>query len=170
MQSGKSAQSHNRTSQKILALWVIQKVHVGSMDQAEIDAIVAAQIAQGGISAAPTGVAALPSAATPTSLATPQTALPPTATGTGAGARTEAGSGLEGCVTSASLNVRTRPSADGSIVDWYRNGKCYTFDGHTADLAWLRLSADKVKNGERLWVTAKFIQLKGDINTLPVVK
>jgi len=132
---------------------IIREVHVGGMQQTEIQGIVGAQFTAGGEAA---------QAAAPMPTASPAAALPATPAG--------AAAGLEGCVTSVGLNVRDQPGLEGAVVNWLRNGKCYPFDGRTADGSWLRLSGSVSAKGGRLWVAAQYIALKGDSHTLPEVK
>jgi peroxiredoxin len=138
----------------------IRDVHVGSMKQTEIQGTVGSQFAVAE-ETAPTSPA--PGIATPPpTLPTPVAPKTPLATGVAVT--------LEGCVTAAGLNVRDRPSREGAVVDWLRNGKCYPFDGRTADGNWLRLAGVVGLEGGRLWVSAQYIALKGDVYSLPEVK
>ena len=136
----------------------LRETHVGSMESAEIEVIVGAQLA---LAAATPGK----SAATPSlAMASPTPSV--IAVTPAAGATVV----LEGCVTSVGLNVRDRPGTEGAVVSWLRNGKCYPFDGRTADATWLRLSGALGRDGGWLWASADYVALKGDINTLVVVK
>jgi hypothetical protein len=71
---------------------------------------------------------------------------------------------LKGCVTAGALNVRPSPSKEVAAIDWLYKNECYWFRGRTSDNQWLRL------NTEPGWVSAKWIQLEGDIASLPVVE
>jgi peroxiredoxin len=137
---------------------VIREVHVGSMEQTEIQGIVGAQfVPEANAAQAAPAVATVPPASTPENSLTATPAV---------GVRVE----LEGCVTVVGLNVRDRPSREGAVVDWLRNGKCYPFDGRTVDGGWLRLSAGVSPAGGRLWAAAQYITLNGDVSRLPEVK
>jgi len=76
---------------------------------------------------------------------------------------------IEGCTIEA-LNIRTGPGTSNSISGGLKQGECRLFDGRNADASWLRLSKERGASGERLWVSAQYINLKGSITTLPVAR
>ncbi len=76
---------------------------------------------------------------------------------------------IEGCAVDA-LNIRTGPGTNHSISGGLKQGECRLFDGRNADASWLRLSKERGVSGQRLWVSAQYINLKGSINALPVAR
>jgi hypothetical protein len=56
------------------------------------------------------------------------------------------------------------------VVKGLSQGECLSFDGRDTSNGWLRISDnDSLDNSKRQWVSAKYIVLKEDISTLPVV-
>ena len=76
---------------------------------------------------------------------------------------------IEGCVNANVLNVRLGPSTDSTIYSGLAQNDCRFFDARTSDNSWLRLSNDFLSdNGMRLWVAARYIDLQGNIENLPI--
>jgi len=80
------------------------------------------------------------------------------------------GSGIEGCVNIASARARTGPGKKFPGELELKISECYPFDARSADSAWLRLENAVAVNGARLWVFAQYINLKADVNSLPVAE
>jgi cytochrome c biogenesis protein CcmG, thiol:disulfide interchange protein DsbE len=76
--------------------------------------------------------------------------------------------GIEGCVNIGSALVRSGPSKSSVGVFRLENGECVSFDARSGDSAWLRLSGRVSPQGQRLWASAEFFTLNGDIGGLPV--
>lgn len=119
---------------------IITQVRDKPMKTEEIDALAQQIVAS---------VAVLP---TPT-----LTSLPPTQV-----------AGLEGCVTADALNVRLGPGTTFEASRLLTNGACEQFDARNADSSWLRLASPA--ETPRQWVSAEYIELKGDINNLPTAE
>ncbi len=75
---------------------------------------------------------------------------------------------LEGCVTTATLNVREGPGKEFKVYRGLSRGECEHFDARSGDTGWLRLADLKTNTAGRLWVSAQFIDLKGSAGDLPV--
>jgi hypothetical protein len=71
---------------------------------------------------------------------------------------------LQGCVTAGALNVRPIPAKEAAAIDWFYQDECYWFKGRSPDGQWLCL------DDRPGWVSAKWISLEGDIESLPVVE
>ena len=80
---------------------------------------------------------------------------------------------LEGCVTAPQLSLRSGPTTQYELAlsVKLRQGDCLRFDGRTTDGAWLRLAPDHPgKNGGRLWALSRQVEIKGEVEALPVVR
>lgn len=73
---------------------------------------------------------------------------------------------LEGCVTADALNVRDAPNTEGTAVRLLTNAECTQFDARNADSTWLRLA--EPQENPRQWVSAQYVEIKGQITDLPV--
>ncbi len=127
---------------------VIRHVQVGTMAKADIEHALSAHL----------------------EFSSSQTTSEDEAPEVGISAETDAAPRLEGCVSTSALNVRIGPGTNHSVVDWITEDECFMFDGRNADSSWLRLSPDKTKNGTRLWVSAKYINLEDDISLLTIIE
>lgn len=78
--------------------------------------------------------------------------------------------GVEGCINIASARAHTGPGKKYPAELQLYHGDCYTFDGRSSDAAWLRLAGLVSAQGNPLWVSAEFVDLKADVKTLPVEK
>jgi uncharacterized protein YraI len=86
-------------------------------------------------------------------------------TGGGTGGGGGQPTGITATVNIASLNFRSAPSTTAQILSKLSKGQVYPATGRTADNAWVQLSVGGVSG----WVSAQYVTLSGDINTLPVV-
>jgi len=77
---------------------------------------------------------------------------------------------LKGCVNTAVLNVRNGPGSDHTVIRGLSSGECKFFDAASADQKWLRLADLKSSSGERLWVATQYIDLQGEIESLPTIE
>lgn len=75
---------------------------------------------------------------------------------------------LEGCVTASVLNVRTGPSTDFAVVSTLSEGECLTFNARNEEATWVRLDREQLADGSFQWVSAEYVELEGDINSLPI--
>lgn len=78
--------------------------------------------------------------------------------------------GVVGCVNIGTVLARTGPGKSHPAEMKLKHSDCYPFDARSADGTWLRMANALSSQGERLWVTTEFIDLKVDVNTLPVAK
>jgi peroxiredoxin len=74
----------------------------------------------------------------------------------------------EGCVAIKQITVRDRPSINGAEVAFYGHDACLNFDARSASGEWLRLADVVSQEGSRLWAAAEYVDLKGDMNQLPI--
>jgi hypothetical protein len=65
------------------------------------------------------------------------------------------------------LNVRAGPSTRNRILDQIRAGASIALTGRTANGQWLRVA---LADGRAGWVSARYVDIAGDVNTLPVAK
>jgi peroxiredoxin len=79
-----------------------------------------------------------------------------------------AGKGIEGCINVASALARTGPSKKYAGELKLHKEECFGFDARSADSEWLRLADLTSIQGGRLWAFADFIDLKAEVNTLPL--
>lgn len=75
---------------------------------------------------------------------------------------------LEGCVTASVLNVRTGSSTDFAVVSTLSEGECLNFNARNEEATWVRLDREQLADGSFQWVSAEYVELKGDINNLPI--
>jgi thiol-disulfide isomerase/thioredoxin len=76
---------------------------------------------------------------------------------------------MKGCITTNGLRARSGPSLENSILSYVNKGQCYSFDGRDKSNSWLRIPGEQLKNGKTSWVSATYVELTGDITTLPIV-
>jgi cytochrome c biogenesis protein CcmG, thiol:disulfide interchange protein DsbE len=76
--------------------------------------------------------------------------------------------GVEGCVNINAVIARTGPGKKFSTGLKLSHAECYGFDARSTDGEWLRMAELISYQGDRLWTPAQYIDLKADINTLPV--
>lgn len=76
--------------------------------------------------------------------------------------------GMEGCITIRVLNVRIGPGLDYPAAGGLGKGECVQFDARSADNQWLRVYGRVAERGDRLWASAYYVTLNGDVNDLPV--
>jgi hypothetical protein len=70
-------------------------------------------------------------------------------------------------VKGASLNVRSGPGTAYPVVASAKKGETFDVKGRTADKTWLQLCCFKGQNG---WAAASLLTVKGDVQSVPVVK
>lgn len=76
----------------------------------------------------------------------------------------------QGCVSVRSALARTGSGKQYPGVMRLEHAACFTFDARSADGDWLRLAAERSPSGERLWVTAEFIDLEQGAGELPTAE
>jgi hypothetical protein len=70
---------------------------------------------------------------------------------------------------SGGVNVRLRPSTSASVLTSLQHGAAVTATGRLADNSWIRIKSPNDLDGAG-WVSARYLQSSGDINTLKVVE
>jgi peroxiredoxin len=75
---------------------------------------------------------------------------------------------LNGCVSVRGLKARSGPDPDAPVLTYFYQGECFRFDARSADGSWLQLDPEWIKNRQRLWVSAAFLELQDDPLRLPV--
>lgn len=77
---------------------------------------------------------------------------------------------VEGCVTALILNTRTGPGIEFPAAGGLPARDCQILDAQSPDGKWLRLADQFSEGGDRLWVSAEFMTLNSDKDSLPVAE
>ena len=80
------------------------------------------------------------------------------------GGITPPNTGVTATVTAGELNVRSGPSTGYDILGTMENGQTVPVTGRAADNSWLQVNA----NGLSGWSSAAYLNVNGDLNTVPV--
>lgn len=80
-----------------------------------------------------------------------------------------AGATVQGCVNVGLALARSGPGEDYPVLAQMDLGSCAPFDARSSDAAWLRL-AESLPDGARLWMTADYITIPVDIQSVPVAE
>lgn len=81
------------------------------------------------------------------------------------GGGTPTGVTLNATVNIPTLNVRSGPGTVNPVIAKVNAGAVYTAFGRSADNGWVQILLDPSTAG---WVSAQYVTLSGDINTLPI--
>ena len=78
--------------------------------------------------------------------------------------------GPKGCPISPIQPIYAVRGDENSVVDWLLAGTCVSFDARSIDNQWLRIMAGENQVSHPGWVPASRLELKFEIESLPVVE
>ena len=86
-------------------------------------------------------------------------------TGSGSGSSATPVPSVTATVVVPTLNVRERPTTTANVITSISSGATYTVTGRNVDSSWVQIYME----GQTGWVSAKYVTITGDLNTVPVI-